>query len=150
MPQVATLALANGEASPVSHNFAPLGQNRETGFWWFEDQSPRVASTSSMGWPRIGIRARRANDAGPGENAQTRINRVEFAIALPELETVGTSDSGLTPPPTVAYVDRAKGEFLLPARDVLADRKDVLAYVKNLMANAIFLDLVTNLTTIYG
>lgn len=149
MPAVASLVLANGEVSPVNHTFAPLGQNRETGFWWFEDQSPRVSSTSSMGWPRIGIRVRRANDGGPGDNAQIRINRVEFAVALPQLETVGTSDSGLTPPPTVAYVDRMKGEFLLPARDNLADRKDVVAYAHSLMANAIVLDLVQNLTQIY-
>lgn len=150
MPQVASLVLANGEGTPVNHTFAPLGQNRETGFWWFEDQSPRVSSTSSMGWPRIGIRSRRASEGGPGENAQARINRVEFVVATPQLETVGTSDSGLTPPPTVAYVDRVKGEFLLPARNTLADRKDDLAFTKNLMANAIFADLVQNLTNIYG
>lgn len=146
MPAVTNLVLANGEGTPVNHTFAPLGQNRETGFWWFEDQSPRVNSTSSLGWPRIGIRARRANDAGPGENAQTRVNRVEFTIALPQQETVGTSDSGLTPPPTVAYVDRVKGEFLLPSRDSLADRKDVLAFAKNLLAEATFTDLVQNLS----
>lgn len=148
MPAVVDIVLPNGEGTPVNHTFAPLGQNRETGFWWFEDQSPRVASSSSLGWPRIGIRSRRANDAGPGENAQTRVNRVEFVIAMPQLETVGTSDSGLTPAPTVSYVDRMKGEFLLPARDVLADRKDVLKYAAGLMANALVVDLVHNLTTL--
>lgn len=149
MPAVASIILANGEASPVNHTFAPLGQNRETGFWWFEDQSPRVSSTSSMGWPRIGIRVRRSNDGGPGENAKARVNRVEYVVALPQLETVGTSDSGLTPPPTVAYVDRMKGEFLLPARDSLADRKDALAYAKNVLSDAIVVDLVHNLSQIW-
>jgi hypothetical protein len=150
MPAVASIALLNGEGTPVSHTFAPLGQNRETGFWWFEDQSPRIASTSMMGWPRIGIRSRRANDGGPGDSAKSRINRVEFILALPSLETLGTSDSGLTPPPTIAYVDRVKKEFLLPARDALADRKDLLAYDKNICSNAIFLDMIHNLTQLYG
>jgi hypothetical protein len=149
MPANVALILANGEATPVNHTFTPLGQNRETGFWWFEDQSPRVTSSSSLGWPRVGIRTRRANDAGPGDNAQTRINRVELVIAMPQLETVGTSDSGLTPPPTVAYVDRVKAEFLLPARDSLADRKDSLAYAKSALGHATVVDLVQNLTNIY-
>lgn len=149
MPANAALILANGEATPVNHTFTPLGQNKETGFWWFEDQSPRVASTSSLGWPRIGIRTRRANDAGPGDDAKTRVNRVELVVAMPYLETVGTSDSGLTPPPTVAYVERAKVEFLLPARDSIADRKDALAYPKNLLGHATVVDIVQNLTNIY-
>lgn len=149
MPAVANLVLANGEGTPANHTFAPLGQNRDTGFWWFEDQSPRVSSTSPIGWPRIGIRTRRANDGGPGDNAQTRVNRVEYVIAMPQLETVGTSDSGLTPPPTVAYVDRVKGEFLLPSRDAIADRSDALAFNGSLLTNAIFVDLVKNLTQIY-
>jgi hypothetical protein len=75
---------------------------------------------------------------------------VEYVFSMPALETVGTSDSGLTPPATVAYVDRIKGEYLLPARNVLADRKDDLAFGKNLMANAIFIDLIHNLSQIYG
>lgn len=149
MPAVANIILANGETTPVNHTFAPLGQDRSTGFWWFEDQSPRVTSTSAMGWPRIGIRTKRATDGGPGANAQTRVNRVELVIALPQLETLGTSSSGLTPAPTVAYVDRAKIEFLMPARNTAADRKDSLAYARNLLDNAIAADLIQNLTTIF-
>lgn len=149
MPAVASITLANGEGTPVNHVFAPLGQNRETGFWWFEDQSPRVASSSSVGWPRIGIRSRRANDAGPGDTAQTRINRVELVVALPQLESLATSDSGLTPPPTVAYIDRIKIEYLLPARDTAADRADASAYAAALAANSQVVDLVENLTTLY-
>jgi len=150
LPQIASIVLANGESTPVNHTFAPLGQNPKTGFWVFEDQSPRVSSSTPMGWPRLAIRARRASEGGPGENAQTRINRVEFVFSMPALETVGTSDSGLTPPATVAYVDRIKGEYLLPARNVLADRKDDLAFSKALMSNSIFVDLVHNLSQIYG
>lgn len=149
MPQAVSLVLANGEVTPVNHTFAPLGQDRETGFWWFEDQSPRVTSTSSLGWPRIGIRVRRANGGGPGDNAQTRINRVEYSIAIPQLETLASGDSGLTPPPTIAYVDRAKGEFLLPSRDSIADRQDVLAFNAALMADATLAALVEDLQQLY-
>jgi len=149
MPAASTITLANGEATPVNHSFVPLGRHPTTGFWWFEDQSPRISSTSSMGWPRIGIRTRRASDGGPGDNAATRVNRVELAIALPQLETVATSDSGLTPPPTVAYVDRFKAEFLLPSRNTEADRDDSLAYAKNLLGHVTIGDLVTTLGSLY-
>lgn len=150
MPQVADIVLANGEGTPSNHTFVPLGQNPATGFWHFEDQSPRVASSSPLGWPRISVRARRANDAAPGENAQGRINRVELNIALPQLESLGTSDSGLTPPATIAYVDRVKIEFLLPSRNIVADRKDALAFAANLLADDNTVDLVENLTQLYG
>lgn len=149
MPAVAAIAINNGEATPVSHTYNPLGQDRATGIWWFEDQSPRVSSTSPLGWPRIGVKTARSTDGGPGASAQARVNRVTVTLALPQMETLGTSDSGLTPSPTVAYVDRVKMEFMLPARDSLADRKDALAFAKNVLANSIITDLVQNLTAIY-
>lgn len=151
MPAVANIVLANGETTPVNHTFAPLGKDPQNGFFWFEDMSPRVASTSSLGWPRIGIKTVRApNNGQPGQSAKNQVNEVHYVIQMPALEALGTSDSGLTPPATVAYRDTAKGIFYLPARDTLADRKDLLAYSKNLHANALIVDLVHNLTSLYG
>lgn len=150
MPAVANIVLANGEATPVNHTFAPLGKDPSNGFFWFEDQSPRVASSSSLGWPRIGIKTVRTQMAQPGQNAKGLINEVHYVIQHPTLEALATSDSGLTPPPTVAYRDTFKGVYMMPARDSLADRKDLLAYNKNLQANTTFVDLVHNLTSLYG
>jgi len=149
MPAIAAIAINNGEASPVSHSFSPLGQDAKTGIWWYEDQSPRVNSTSPLGWPRIGILTRRNQQAGVGESAKNRVNKVEVTLALPYMETLGTNDSGLTPAPTVAYIDRAKVEFFLSERDDIAMRKDVLAFSKNLLSHATITDLVQNLTTLY-
>lgn len=149
MPAIAAVTLANGEATPVNHTFNPLGQDVKTGIWWFEDQSPRVAASSSLGYPRIGIRTKRDTEMQPGTSAKNTITRVELMVALPQLETLGTGSSGFTPAPTIAYVDRFKGEFLLSSRDVLADRKDVLAYAKNFFSNALVVDLVQNLTALY-
>lgn len=149
MPQAATIVLANGEDTPVNHSFNPIGRDAKTGIMWFEDQSPRVTTSSALGFPRIGIRTKRENEVVPGQSAKNTVARVEFTIALPQLETVGTSSSGFTPAPQVAYVDRYKGEYILSSRDVLPDRKDVLAYAKNLQANALFVDLVHNLSALY-
>lgn len=149
MPAIAAIALLNGETTPVSHTFAPLGQDRSTGTWWFEDQSPRITATSPLGWPRIGITVKRNTAVNPGDSSANRVNKVEVSIALPFLETLGTSGSGLTPAPTIAYVERSKHEFFLSARDDLAMRKDILAYGKNVLANANVVDLVQNLTQFY-
>ncbi len=149
MPAIAAISLANGEATPVTHNFNPLGQDRTSGVWWFEDQSPRVAATSPLGWPRIGIEVKRNSASTQGDSAANRVNKVLVTIALPFLETLGTNDSGLTPAPTVAYVDRVKIEFIQSARDDAAMRSDSLAYAKNVLANALVTDLVKNLTQLY-
>lgn len=149
MPAIAAIALLNGEAAPVSHTFNPLGQDAKTGIWWFEDQSPRVAATSSIGYPRIGVKTKRETEMLPGTSAKSAVTRVELTIALPQLETVGTSSSGFTPAPQIAYVDRLKTEVILSSRDVLADRKDVLAYGKNILSNANIVDLIHNLSAYY-
>jgi hypothetical protein len=149
MPAVAAITLANGEATPVNHTFNPLGQDVKTGIWWFEDQSPRVTATSSLGYPRLGVRTKREAEVVPGQSAKNTVTRVELTIALPQLETLGTSSSGFTPAPQVAYVDRSQHVFILSSRDGLADRKDALAYAKNLLANANVVDIVQNLTALY-
>lgn len=110
MPAIAAITLANGESSPVNHTFNPLGQDVKTGITWYEDQSPRVSATASIGFPRIGIRTKREVEVVAGQSAKNTIARIEFTLALPQLETLGSSSSGFTPAPTVAYVDRFKGE----------------------------------------
>lgn len=149
MPAVANIVLANGENTPVNHTFIPLGQDAKTGIWWFEDQSPRVAASASIGYPRLGIRTKRESEVVQGQSSKNTVSRIEVTIALPQLETLGTSSSGFTPAPQVAYVDRFQGTFILSSRDVVADRKDALAYAKNVFANSIVSDLVQNLTSIY-
>lgn len=149
MPAVAAITLANGEGTPVNHTFAPLGLDTKTGVRWYEDQSPRVTATSSLGYPRIGILTKRETELVPGQSSKNTVSRIQLTIALPQLETLGTSSSGFTPAPTVAYVDRFKGEFILSSRDQLADRKDNLAFAKNLLGHATITDLVQNLSAIY-
>lgn len=84
-----------------------------------------------------------------GQSARNTVSRVEITLALPQLETLGSSSSGFTPAPTVAYVDRFKGEFILSSRDSVADRSDASAYAKNIMAHATIVDLVKNMTSLW-
>lgn len=149
MPAIANITLLNGESTPVSHVFNPLGQDSKTGIWWFEDRNPRVLATSSIGYPRIGIRTKREMEVVAGQSAKSTVARVELTIALPQLETLGSSSSGFTPAPTIAYVDRAQITFILSSRDALADRKDALAFSKNLLADAMVVDLVQTMSSLF-
>lgn len=150
MPAIAAIVLANGESTPVNHTFDPIGRNAKTDVFAFEDRSPRVSSSSALGYPRLTLQTKRDSELIPGASSKNLVSRVTLTLALPQLETLGTSDNGLTPAPTIAYVDRCKIEFILSGRDVLADRKDVLAFAKNALGHATIVDLIHNNSALYG
>lgn len=144
------IVLANGETTPVNHTFTPCNVDAQ-GVSWFEDKSPRVASTSPLGWPRIGLSITRPVQLTAGQNAgRTAQTRVVISVAVPQLETLGTSASGITPPDTIAYVDRFRGEYSLNARDNIAMRKDVFAFAANLAAHATVKSMVVDLESLTG
>jgi hypothetical protein len=141
---VATITINDGQATPVAHNFIPLGQDKN-GVWWFEDQSPSF----TLGYNRISVGISRTAIGSPGANSGNRVNRVKLGIHTPKLETLGTADNGIIPPPTLAYIPRVNLEFILSERAVLQDRKDVLAYAVNLLANTQVVAMVQTLQPIY-
>lgn len=145
MPAVASIALNDALGSPVLHTFIPLGQDNN-GTWWYEDQT----GTSAIGYNRISISLTRTppgtNGAASGSN---RVNRVKMSIHTPTLETLGTNDNGITPPPTVAYINRCNVEFILPERNSLQNRKDLRKYAQFLLADAQAIAVVETLQSIY-
>lgn len=145
MSAVAAIVLADAQGSPVNHTFTPLGPDAN-GIWWFEDQS----ASTPVGYPRISLSLKRTAPAGNGQAATSnRVNRCTMTINLPVLETLGTNDAGMTPPPTVAYVERAKIEIVMAERDLLQNRKDLRKYAQFLLANAQVVDMAENLINVY-
>jgi hypothetical protein len=144
MAAVVSIVLNDAQATPVAHTFIPLGPD-QTGKWWFEDQT----GSSAIGYNRISLELVRAQNPAPGSNAGDRMNRVKIGVHTPKLETLGTNDSGLTPPATVAYIPRVNVEFLLPDRATLQDRKDIRKYCDFLMAEAQVTAMVELLQGVY-
>lgn len=71
-------------------------------------------------------------------------------VVMPVMETLGTATwNGIDPAPTKAYEMTFVGEFFLPERCTLQQRKDIKAYAKNLLANALATDLVETQEAIY-
>jgi hypothetical protein len=138
MAAQATLALPDGQASPVTKNFTangsavqPGGQQMAT---WM-DKSSGIA----IGFPTITLSLRMSSSS----------TKVTKKIALPSLEVISGSDGGYTPSPKVAYTVLASEDFVLPSRSVLQNRKDILAFSKNMNADTVMQNAVWNLEPVW-
>lgn len=144
MAAVASIVLNDAQATPVAHTFIPLGPDKN-GVWWFEDQS----ASNALGYNRISLQLTRPITGTPGSSSGDRTNRVKVGIHIPVLETLGTADNGITPPPTLAFVPRFTGEFIMSERASLQNRKDLRKYAYDLFANMQFQSMVESLQAVY-
>lgn len=145
MSAVANIVLADGQATPVNHTFLPLGPDTN-GVWWFEDQS----GTSVIGYNRISLELKRTLPAAAGvQSGPERVNRVKIGLHLPTLETLGTNDAGITPPPRVAYVARCNMEFILPERAAYQNREDVRVFARGLLADTQVINMIEYLQAVF-
>lgn len=144
MTAVANIVLNDAQATPVAHTFIPLGPDKD-GRWWFEDQSP----SNAIGYNRISLQLIRSSTPAAGESSGERTNRVKITIHNPVLETLGTADNGITPPPTVAFVPRFIAEFVMNERASLQNRKDLRKYADYLLGEAQLTAMVETLQNIY-
>jgi len=128
MPAFAAMTINDGQGTPVAHTFNPIKIDNN-GVALHQDQSGGVP----IGYLSysVSLRSPAAPRNGDVSSANVRVYRVMITCDKPVLETLGTSGSGYTPPPTVAYVARAKSEFIFPERSVTQDRKDIRAYLYN-------------------
>lgn len=145
MGAVAAIVLADAQGTPVNHTFVPLGPDRN-GVWWYEDQS----QSTPAGYWRISLQLTRVQPPANGGSATSnRVNRIKVGLHQPTLEVLSATSGGIIPAPTVAYIDRAGAEFILPERDTLQNRKDSRKMFALLLANAQVVDMVENLVNVY-
>lgn len=139
MAAATNIVLADAQATPVNHTFIPLGPN---GTWdmVFEDQS----QASPVGYWRIYVRMKR-----PSEKTAMSNIRVDISLQEPVLEAIAPAASGLTQPPTIAYVPRADLTFAVSNRSNLQNRKDIRKMLGLLVADAQITALVENLVPVY-
>lgn len=147
MPALANLSINDGLATPVAHTFNPVGIDKNE-VATFEDKVGGVP----LGFGRISTSLRRPTSGGlqPGSNSSKSVYRARLKIDVPVLEVTSPSTgSGIQPAPTVAYTAVANVEFVIPARCSLQDRKDILAFMKNLLADNHATNLVVNLESVW-
>jgi hypothetical protein len=147
MPALANLSINDGLATPVAHTFSPIGIDANQ-VASFQDK----VSGIPLGFGKIATSLRAPSSGGlqPGVNSAKSVYRARLKIDIPVLEVTSPSTgSGIQPAPTVAYTAIANIEFVIPARSSLQDRKDILAFAKNLLADNHATNLVVNLESVW-
>jgi len=141
MPAIGNLVLADGQASPANHTFAPVNIDKDGVIWW-ADRSGGIP----LGYPQVSAFIRQP----VGGNGGTRTYRETLKVKLPVLEVTSPSTgSGIQPAPTLSYECAGTVELILPERSLLQNRKDLRAYIRNLLADAMVTAMVENLEAPY-
>lgn len=133
MPQVANIVIKDGQATPVDHTFKPTRQSGD--MFVFSDQSSDVAA----GFKTISVMTRFESNGNAGRKITMKVIDPTLAVTAP------ASGTGVQPNPVSAYQTMATIEFLLPQAAKIANRKDLLAYVKNLVSHAFVASMVEDL-----
>jgi hypothetical protein len=137
MPAIGNIVINDGAATPVAHTFSPVGVEGVVAT--HADRSAGIP----VGYGNIAISLRKPA-SGSG------VYKASIKILVPTLEQTSPSTAtGIQPAPTVAYTTAMHLDFLLPARSSLQNRKDILAYAKNLLSHATVVSVVENLENVY-
>lgn len=136
MGQISTLTLNDGQTTPVAHTFVPANpQSGSESATWYDK-----SVGTPLGYRKISLKVL---------FQPSGISRVKIIIADPIL--VDPSDGCCVTQNTaaVAYTDFAHLEFTVPWQSTQANRKDILAYAKNLLANAVVTSAVVDLEPVW-
>jgi hypothetical protein len=144
MPAIANVVINDGATTPVAHTFTPLGKD-DKGVYWFEQSTP--APANPLGAKRLGYKQDRVLDSNSKQ--LTGNSRVILTLALPTLEVLGNSGTGITPPPSKAYEEKARIEFTLSERSLLQERKDTRVLFSNFLQHAMVISAIDSLQPSY-
>lgn len=138
MSAIAALTLADGASTPVNHTFSPVNID-QAGVAKWADRSGGIA----LGFPVVSLSLRTPSKT-------SRNFRLTAKVVTPVLEVTSPSTStGIQPAPTLAYNVTANVDIVLPERTTVQQRKDLAAFLKNFLANAVITNAVENFENVY-
>jgi hypothetical protein len=139
MPAIASISLLDGQPTPVTRVFAPVGidpnyvasyENRVTGI--------------PVGYDGLSIGMRR-----PTKGSRNYKHTVRLLLPILEVTSPSTS-SGIQPAPTKAYDCFVNVDFVNPERSTAQNRKDLVTLLRNSLAAGGVIDTcVQNLESVY-
>lgn len=139
MTAIAALLLANGETTPVSKTYDPVNIKNDVAQW--ADRSSGIA----IGFPVVTFSMRQ-----PTNPKGARNYRMVTKVVIPVLEQTSPSTAtGIQPAPTKAYDLIANIEMVLPERSTPAQRKDLAAFSRNLLASTVITAAIANFENVY-
>lgn len=131
MSAIANMTIADGASTPVNHTFVPVASTPPS----WEDSD--AAKTYKAAQYRITQVTKRSSST-------KGLTRVKFTVELP---TMGNGVS--LPASEVDYTHTFIGELICPNRGLKQERKDTRTIVKNLLADAQFIDIIDELRSAY-
>lgn len=139
MPAIGNIVINDGAATPVAHTFAPAGISGIVASY-----ADRVGGIP-VGYPTIDASLR-----APSNQSREKMYLATVRIKTPILDVTSPSTAtGIQPAPSVGYTPIAELKFWLPERSTLQNRKDLRAFAKNIMADAVVTALVETLENVY-
>lgn len=131
MPAIGNITINDGQATPVSHTFGVVTTDGKIAS--YADRSGGIPAE----FPLIKI-------SSTVPTGTQRYFRVEMSISMPK--------SAVDPQTGKSYIARqtqSRHVFTLPETGVLQERKDILAYSKNLLALALTTSMVQDLEAVW-
>lgn len=136
MASFTNIVINDGASPSVAHTFAVKSNDNRVSR--YEDRAGGIP----LGFGKLAVKISDINKNN---------RRVEFTIETPVLEAVsGANPSGFVPAASVAYYNKVTIGFVTNNRSTTRDRKDLLAYVKNLMALPLVSSIVVDGEEISG
>jgi len=132
MSAIANIVINDGQGTPVAHTFAPAKTQADWAL--LEDRTSGIY----IGYNKLTFKL----DRPSGDSRQaTRNLKLSIKIETPKLENVTNSTvSGVAPAPTISYRPVVELTCTFPERCSLQDRKDLQAYIKNVLSNSFVTD----------
>lgn len=135
MATFADIVLNDGQTTPVARTFKVKLNDMQATVW--EERSAGVP----IGYAIVRVQTKDT----------PTVRKVSLSVSVPTLEAVaGSNPSGFTPAPKVAYIHRFSGEFILPQRGSTQERKNVKAFITNLLGNATITSIINDGEEITG
>lgn len=141
MPAIASIAVQDGEATPVTHTFEPAKTTAD--YALYEDRDAGIY----IGNKKFTMTLDRPTGNG---NVGNRNLKLRLKLEVPRLEVLSNSTvSGIAPAPTVAYRHVAELVMTLPERGSKQERINVRALFRNILGHAQVLGAIDDLSIAY-
>ncbi len=134
MPAIGNVVINDGQSTPAAHTFAPQNIDANGVASW-KDRSSGVPT--AFGGLDLSLRE---------PTTSARVYRVQGDVIIP---TVADGSNPSVPAGTVLYTTRAQFQFFIPESSTLQERKNIIAYTRNFLADASVTAVVQNLENVY-
>ena len=135
MAQISQLSLADGQANPATHVFKPtLPQQGTSPAQWVNAESATL-----VGNRKVTLRV----------SERQNKYEVEVRVTDPVLSVVSDTCCDIQNVPAVAYTNTFSGTFTIAKSATLQNRKDILAYAKDILAATVLQSAVEDLEQVW-